>query len=239
MAIFRPVYRTGEVLNIANQESKLRQLTTSRLHVVLPQQQGTTTRCSSTTTRQLHHHGCSSDEHTEMSVSIVLCTALRMHTKHCLLRTHTKHCLLRTHVRVHRLTWLAVPARPHYSHSCLLQDDSSSTLVSTVCTLLSATFLRACTLERLFVAHNPNKRRPKLPRPTLCGAHQSAARYGIDPSQHSPSERSPIAHVLISLPLAPNDAQPKSPPPNVAPSQKRAVQYFLDPVKRHPLLART
>ena len=58
-------------------------------------------------------------------------TALRMHTKHCLLRTHTKHCLLRTHLRVHRLTWLAVPARPYYSHSCLLQDYSSSSLVST------------------------------------------------------------------------------------------------------------
>ena len=87
-----------------------------------------------------------------------------------------------------------------------------------VCTLLSATFLRACTLERLFVAHNPNERRPKLRRPTSCGAQQSAARYGIDPSQHSPSERSPIAHVLISLALAPNDAQPKSPPPNGAPS---------------------
>ena len=55
-------------------------------------------------------------------------------------------------------------------------------------------------------------------------------------SQHSPSERSPIAHVLISLALAPNDAQPKSPPPNGAPSQMRAVRCFLDPVKRHPLL---
>ena len=44
---------------------------------------------------------------------------------------HTKHCLLRTHVRVHSLTWLAVPARPYYSRSCLLQDYSSSTLVST------------------------------------------------------------------------------------------------------------
>ena len=106
---------------------------------------------------------------------------------------------------------------------------------STVCTLLSATFLRACTLERLFVAHNPNERRPKLPRPTWCGAQQSAGRCDIDPSQHSPSERIPIAHVLISLALAPNDAQPKSPPPNVAPSQKRTVQYSLDPVKRHPL----
>ena len=58
----------------------------------------------------------------EMSVSIVLCTALRM---------HTKHCLLRTHARIHSLTWLAVPARPYYSHSCLLQDYSFSTLVST------------------------------------------------------------------------------------------------------------
>ena len=59
-----------------------------------------------------------------MSVSIVLCTALRM---------HTKHCLLRTHARIHSLTWLAVPARPYYSHSCLLQlqDYSFSTLVST------------------------------------------------------------------------------------------------------------
>ena len=47
------------------------------------------------------------------------------------LRMHTKHCLLRTHVRVHSLTWRAVPARPYYARSCLLQDYYSSTLVST------------------------------------------------------------------------------------------------------------
>ena len=41
---------------------------------------------------------------------------------------HTKHCLLRTHVRVNSLTWLAVPARPYYSRSCLLEDYYSSTL---------------------------------------------------------------------------------------------------------------
>ena len=119
------------------------------------------------------------------------------------------------------------------------QRLSLASALHLVCTLLSATFLRACTLERLFVAHNPNERRPKLPRPTGCGAQQSAVRCDIDPSRHSLSERSPIAHVLVSLALAPNDAQPKSPPPNLAPSQKRAVQYFLDPVKRHPLLSGT
>ena len=47
------------------------------------------------------------------------------------LRMHTKHCLLRPHVRVHSLTWLAVPARPYCSRSCLLQDYSSFALVST------------------------------------------------------------------------------------------------------------
>ena len=71
-----------------------------------------------------------------------------------------------------------------------------------VCTLLSATFLRARTLERLFVAHNPNERRPKLPRPTCtrCGAQQSAARCDIDPSQHSPSERSPRTNLIGARP---------------------------------------
>ena len=36
----------------------------------------------------------------------------------------------------------------------------------TVCTLLSATLLRACTPERLPVEYDPNERRPKLRRPT-------------------------------------------------------------------------
>ena len=47
------------------------------------------------------------------------------------LRMHTKHCLLCTHACIHSLTWLAMPAIPYYSHSCLLQDYASSTLVST------------------------------------------------------------------------------------------------------------
>ena len=103
-----------------------------------------------------------------------------------------------------------------------------------VCTLLSATFLRACTQERLFVAHNPNERRPKLPQ-----AQQSAARCDVDPSQHSPSERSPMAHVLISLALAPNDAQPPK-----AATQWRAISkargsVFSWPSKAPPSLART
>ena len=77
----------------------------------------------------------------------------------------------------HTSSRFLVPRKSMKAHAIL------SMLVVLVCTLLSATFLRACTLERLFVAHNPNERRPKLPRPTWCGAQQSAARCDFDPSQ--------------------------------------------------------
>ena len=45
------------------------------------------------------------------------------------LRMHTKHCLLRTHARVHSLTWLAAPARPYCSLSILFSFLSSSRLL--------------------------------------------------------------------------------------------------------------
>ena len=85
------------------------------------------------------------------------------------LRMHTKHCLLRTHVPVHSLTWLAVPARPYYSHSCLLQDYSSSLLVSTTLacpvveswvgniTGVSSSVGHCC--QHFWVGWGPNRRR--------------------------------------------------------------------------------
>ena len=92
-----------------------------------------------------------------------------------------------------------------------------------------------CTPERRFVEHNPNERRPKLPRPRCGGDQQSVAHYDPDPIQHSPSEHGPVAHASISLALTPKDTRPEIPWPNCASSQKRAFQYILGPVECHPL----
>ena len=105
---------------------------------------------------------------------LYFCTALCM---------HTKHCLLHTHARIHSLTWLAVPARPYYSHSCILQDYSSSTLVSTTL---------ACPVVEFWVG-NITGSGPGLPNFSDGSAAFFGSIFDLEPGHHPlPSNQTEI-----------------------------------------------